>query len=190
MVQCLIQHGAAIEGIGNDGSPLGTALGFGYRRSAEILMELGAKHDNILYAAGLGKLDFVKVCFDEKGNLKNGCADFYKHPVRTEMGRYSWPPPSGKDPLKIAFIYACLHGRNEVVQFLIDQGIDVNTSVSYHQTGLHFAAQIGYFDTVKLLLENGADPGVVETQMNQTPIQWAEEGDEQEIAEYLRSKLG
>ncbi|CAN0449046.1 unnamed protein product, partial [Scytosiphon promiscuus] len=144
-------------------APLGTALAFGYSKTAEKLAELGADFHNVLFASGLGRLDLM------------------------DRGRYSWPPPKGKDPLVLAFIYACIHGRNNIIEFLIGKGVDVNCYVSFNQTGLHYAAQLGNFKTVKLLMELGANTSIIETQFNKNPIEWAVEGNEKEVASYLQN---
>ncbi|MEM7232237.1 MAG: ankyrin repeat domain-containing protein, partial [Planctomycetota bacterium] len=52
---------------------------------------------------------------------------------------------------------AALHGKIEVVKFLIKQGADVNAANSDGNTPLHAAAFLCREDVVKLLLEAGAD---------------------------------
>ncbi|QQP41437.1 Fem-1A [Caligus rogercresseyi] len=46
----------------------------------------------------------------------------------------------------------------KLVQFLIDNGVDVNAEDVQQKTALHYAVQENRFETAKLLLENGADP--------------------------------
>ncbi len=185
VVEVLLAHGGSPNGPLNDGSPLGTALGFGYRKAAETLARLGADDDNILFAAGLGKLEKVKSYFDNEFNLKKTALNF-KQAAKEEMGRYSWPPPKNQDPLKMAFIYACINGRLAVAQYLLSAGVSVNCSMSFNQTGLHYAAQMGHYRLVLWLLNHGADPQMVENQFNKTPLQWAEEGNEEQIANIIK----
>src|SRR5712692_11812152 len=58
LVETLLDFGAAVEPRGSDkwGSPLMTALAFGYQSAAEALVRRGARVDNIAAAAGLGRL--------------------------------------------------------------------------------------------------------------------------------------
>src|SRR5439155_459665 len=51
---------AADAVVGGDGSPIITALVFGYGDAAETLARRGARADNILVAAALGRQDLVK----------------------------------------------------------------------------------------------------------------------------------
>ena len=48
------------------------------------------------------------------------------------------------------------YGRNEVVEFLLDRGVDVRAGEKNDQTGLHWAVIGRQLDTVKLLLKRGA----------------------------------
>lgn len=184
LAACLIRHGAAVDGPDGRGAPLGLALGFGYTKTAEKLADLGARHDNLLFAAGLGKVELVKSFFNEKGKLIADGWQYIQHesPAR---GRFTWPPPANPDPLASPFIYACLHGRDEVVRFLLEIGVAPDISASYKQTGLHFAAYSGRLSTVELLLAKGADPSIRETQLNGTPKAWAAELGRKEVLELM-----
>ena len=54
---------------------------------------------------------------------------------------------------------ACAYGRADVVDFLLDQGMEVDTELRGHgegHTGLHVAAFHGQIDVVKTLLRHGA----------------------------------
>jgi ankyrin repeat protein len=53
-------------------------------------------------------------------------------------------------------------------------------------TALHEAANRGYLEIVRLLLEQGADTTVVEPQWGGTPAGWAEHGGHLDIADLLR----
>lgn len=177
IIKVLVNYGANPNGKLNDGSPIGLALGFGYREAAETLASLNANIDNIIFAAGLGDLERVRSYFDQRGLLTQESLNFICSEA-TEAGRFSWPPPAGKDPLVIAFIYACINSRLEVVKFLAQKGVDVNCSMSYGQSGLHYAAHLGHTQLVEWLLKNGADPNAREGQFHKSPIEWADEGNE------------
>lgn len=184
LVEVLVKYGAAPEGPDNRGAPLGLALGFGYTQTAEALADLGAQYNNLLYAAGLGKLELVKSFFDLNGQLKGKDWQYIQH-ESPKIGRFFWPPPANPNPLAAPLVYACLHGRDEVLTYFLKMGIDPNISASYQQTGLHFAAYSGRKSTVNLLLEAGADAGIRESQLNRTPKEWAAELEQTEVMKLL-----
>jgi ankyrin repeat protein len=82
-------------------------------------------------AAGVGDLDVVKRYFDG-----------------TE--------PVNQQQLDDGFIWACEYGRREVVDFLIDRGVNLRADENTGQTALHLAAHHGELEIVKLLIARGA----------------------------------
>jgi hypothetical protein len=56
----------------------------------------------------------------------------------------------------LALVYACLYGRREIAQYLLEYGVDVAAQDGHGQSGLHYAALGGYLDILKLLIEHGA----------------------------------
>jgi ankyrin repeat protein len=50
----------------------------------------------------------------------------------------------------------------DVVRVLIDAGADVNKPCEHGRTALHMAAAWGHADVVQLLMENGANPKLVD----------------------------
>ncbi|HEY1945970.1 MAG TPA: ankyrin repeat domain-containing protein [Bryobacteraceae bacterium] len=102
-------------------------LANGRRRAAEFLASRGAQLD-LRGAAGLGKLKVVK------GLL----------------------PDADEQQLKDGFLYSCQYGRNDVVEFLLERGMDPATQDANGQSALHWAAIGGHLDTVKLLLCHNA----------------------------------
>lgn len=63
--------------------------------------------------------------------------------------------PVGKSTLLMA---AAFNGRQEMVQWLLDQGADVAATNVEGSTALHLAAFLCWQETVELLLLHGADP--------------------------------
>jgi ankyrin repeat protein len=106
----------------------------GRRQAAEFLAQRGAGLD-LEGAAGVGHLDVVKTFFNRDGSLKTNASK-----TQTERG----------------FLWACEYGHTEVVEFLLEQGVDIHTPANTGQTGLHWAVIGGQAETIKLLLARGA----------------------------------
>jgi hypothetical protein len=150
LLQALLEGGAAMAPDG--GALVNGCLRNGRDEAATFLAHHGADVD-LEAAAGIGRLDLVKTCFDEAGALK---------------------PPSTPEQMMDGFTWACEFGRTDVVRYLIERGADVRARVKHHgQTGLHWAAGGGHVDTARLLLEHGAPVDATDEQWGGTPLQWA-----------------
>ena len=166
LVDTLLDFGAAIEGRGSGqwGSPLTTALVFGYQGPAQALARRGARVDNIAVAAGLGRL-----------------ADARQLLVTARS-----------EDRHRALALAAQHGHVEIVRFLLDAGEDPNRynpkGNHDHSTPLHQAVWSGHDAVVRLLVERGARLDMKDRIYAGTPLGWAEYGGRTEIAEYLRAQ--
>ena len=166
LVNTLLDFGAAIEGRGSGqwGSPLTTALAFGYQGPAQALARRGARVGNIAAAAGLGRL-----------------AD----------ARQLLATARSEDRHR-ALALAAQHGHVEIVRLLLDAGEDPNRynpkGNHDHSTPLHQAVWSGHDAVVRLLVERGARLDMKDTIYEGTPLGWAEYGGRTEIAEYLRAE--
>ena len=69
-----------------------------------------------------------------------------------------------------ALMIACALGRTAVSRLLIEDGADVSASDEAGRTALTFAAQRGSADTVRDLLEAGAEVDVCESGTGMTPL--------------------
>ena len=90
---------------------------------------------------------------------------------------------------QFAFVLAALRGRAEALRRVIGFGVDLNRPSSdlyAHATALHHAVCSGSLESVKVLVEAGADLGAKDTVYRGTPRGWAEHGKHAEIAAYLR----
>ncbi|WP_371219266.1 ankyrin repeat domain-containing protein [Orientia tsutsugamushi] len=70
--------------------------------------------------------------------------------------------------------YAAKKGYIDVVKYLIDHGIDVNTQNHWNNTALHFASHSGNTHMVKLLLDNNANPNL-QNKSNNTALHYSVE---------------
>ncbi len=188
LVDAYLEGGAAIEGSLGDGAPLGHAIGFGYTSAVEHLARCGAFVDHLTAAAALGDKSRLAGWLSEDGQFSPAALRFTCG-AKEETGRFSWPPPRNPDPKALALVTAATHGRDEVVRWLLDVGVDPSASVSLGQTALHFAAYVGHPRVVEILLAAGARADDRERQFGRTPSEWAEETGEEALASLIKERI-
>jgi ankyrin repeat protein len=144
LVETLVDFGAAVNGLEDDGSPLLTALAFHYAEAAETLVRRGARIDTIVTAAGLGRIDLVESFLNADGTLK----------PEVPLVTAAWLRRSGdaRGNLQIAFVWAAMHGRLRMVELLLRKGIDPGVRDHRGWTALHWASHYGYTDVAELLV--------------------------------------
>jgi ankyrin repeat protein len=152
LMDLLIEHGAIIDGP-DGGSAVNASLHNGCGDAAEFLASRGARLD-LEGATGVGRLDVVKSFFKDDGSLK---------------------PPATHKQMKAGFAWACAFGRTGVVDFLLQQGMEVDAKLTLEdgESGLHWAAYGGHADIVRLLLERGAPVDAKDERHDGTPLGWA-----------------
>lgn len=166
LVETLLDFGADIEERGSAkwGSPLLTALAFGYLGAAEALAKRGARVDHIAAAAGLGRL----------------AATAERLPGADPESRHR------------ALALAAQHGHVEVLRLLLDAGEDPNRynpeGIHAHSTPLHQAVLAGHEAVVRLLVERGARLDIKDTSHQGTPLGWAVYAGQTGIEKYLRAQ--
>jgi ankyrin repeat protein len=137
LLQLLLDRGARMDrngSAGNRQSLVKACLANGRGQAAEFLAARAAALD-LESAAGVGAIDTVRSFFDTNGKLR---------------------PDASDQQLSAGFLWACQFGRNRVVEFLIDRGIDLTALDRNGQSALHHAVIGAQLETVKLLLKNGA----------------------------------
>jgi uncharacterized protein len=87
---------------------------------------------------------------------------------------------SGSTPLH----YAALRKDIRFVRFLLQQGLDVNTSNHYQETALHWAVKAGHTQVVEELLASGARQ--TRDSENHSPLDWAVEEEQVHLIALLR----
>lgn len=145
LVTLFCKAGASPNGITNEGMPLSTAITFGYPEATAALHRCGARIDNLVQAAGLGKLDLVQRFLEEQDARPLTYTDPFDNVIT--------------DPDEVmgeAFIYACMHGHIEVADFLRQAGIPLDTKGPRGMTALHRAAWYGPVEMVTYLLNHNA----------------------------------
>jgi ankyrin repeat protein len=158
LVEVLCRAGAKLEGLRGDGSPLWTAITWGYDESAQRLVKCGARVDNVITAAALGLIDQVRSYFGADGRLVPG-------EIRGAMCFSHGRPFDAAHVLEYAFICAASAGHRDVVELLLTKGPDLRVREPvYGNTALdaasypHPAARHpeGQPEIVRLLEELGA----------------------------------
>ena len=95
------------------------------------------------------------------------------------------PIPEDEEELHLPeLVYWSSLGELEQVKVLLEQGIDPNQADDEGYSALQAAAENGYLDVVKLLVEKGAN---VHYKGEYTALQLAEMAEQVEIIEYLKS---
>jgi uncharacterized protein len=201
VAELLLDRGAAINGAG--WSPLEEALYWNSQNVIALLLERGAKIQNLRTAAGLGRTDLIANYFDENGNLKpeagqinwpwrdletiaaSNCDTAIK---RSLMDRAKSWSQDQQGIVNNAFVYACMHGHLDAAQLLLDKGAEINVlpgGFDFTGTGLHYAALNGHRAMVEFLLSHGADRTIKDPKVNSTPAGWADHGGHSELCSLL-----
>jgi SAM-dependent methyltransferase len=149
LMETMLKHGADINA--NPWPIVNGCLANGRPWAAEFLANRGARLD-LEGAAGIGRLDLVKAFFDPDGSLKASAT---------------------AKQMRDGFTWACEFGRDPVVEFLLERGMDVSAKLRHHgQTGLHWAAGGAHVETVKMLLAHGAPVDAKDESWSATPLSW------------------
>ena len=143
LVDTLLDFGAAIDGLEDDGSPLMTALAFGHVAAAEALARRGARIDNVIAAAALGRVDRVRSLLAGDGGVSPSLVDLYW------LGLSSDP----SSHVGRAFVWACAYDRTAVVELLLAHGVDPAATDNHGMTGLDWATANGHVEVVELLTD-------------------------------------
>ena len=135
LMQVLLDHGADINhprSAGNEQTAVLGCLANGRPTAARYLAEHGARL-NLEAAAGVGNLVVVKSYFRTDGRRKSKVT---------------------KREVTSALLTACTWGQNNVVEFFLTTGFDLESHLGDGQTPLHCAAIGGQLQTIQLLLKS------------------------------------
>ncbi len=148
LVDALVDFGGAVDGPRGDESPIMTALDFGYIAPAETLARRGARVDNVVTAAALGRLDLVRRFVVDKNTLAPG--------VPLVAPAWRKLPSDPTLHIELAFAWSCKFGHSAVAEFFLDIGVSPNARDGQKMTVLHWAAPNGMTEVVNKLLALGA----------------------------------
>lgn|SRR5262249_30038439 len=190
LAKVLIAAGADIDAESTWGStPLQWAANMGSRDVADLLLSHGAAPQlNMWTAAGLGMLDVVKSFFDSPNTLKPNAGQTRSRKLSDGNWGKSAPPASYAELVSEAFYIAARNGHIDVAAFLLEKGADINCRGFFGAPGLHWAAINGHKEMVEWLINRGADVSLRDEQFGSTPLGWALEGQQAEIAKLLEQR--
>ena len=149
LVDALVDGGAAVEGVPDDGSPLLTALAFHHAAAAHALVRRGARIDTLAAAAGLGDEARVRA-FLAAGTDGESRAPSRSMPYWLRLQR---TPHAHRAR---ALSWAAAFGHRGVVELLLDAGVPLDAADAEGMTALHWAAWMGHAGVVDALLARGA----------------------------------
>ncbi|KAL3466857.1 hypothetical protein BJX64DRAFT_301306 [Aspergillus heterothallicus] len=168
IIPALLQDDMALENCSPElDTPLSLAVYHGHRATVKLLLHNGASiydatkgHTSLCYAAGIGRIDLAKIlleAFEQSGYL-NGNDRVHSTELTGKSGipisrayegntTYSSHVDGGLDwlnELRMAFHFAVAYGHQNIVEMLIDYGIDPVNTKFQDRTPLSRAAENGH----------------------------------------------
>ncbi len=171
LIEGLEQGGADLDE--GKGRALHAALTGSARNAAldpagRYLRSRGAVVD-LAFAAGLGDVEAMQAWLTTE-SFGPSAYDRYR-PERDKIDS-----ADRKAVLSEALVFAAQRNQSEAVQLLIDHGTSVDSLASIHgiqRSAMHAASQGDHIEIVKLLLGQGANPLVTDSEWAATPLAWA-----------------
>jgi ankyrin repeat protein len=157
VIDVLLRHGARMDLgdlAGNAHAVIRACLANGQPRAAAHLVARGARL-GFAEAAGLGRVDVMAGFLDDDGRLKSGTT---------------------RQQFLEGFALACIYGRTNAVEHMLERGVDVDVELHGHgegHTGLHVAAFHAHAETVGALIRRGANVEAIDKTWQSAPLEWA-----------------
>ncbi len=167
----------------------------------DLLISCGAAPCEVMGAIGHNNLGAARHLLKNGARLNLAAAVCLDMPAELEQLALN----ASRHDRQLALVSAAFFGKAEAVQFMLEQGADPNAYLDpakaqgfhSHATALHQAVVSGSFETVKALVEGGANLNLTDRIYHGTPMGWAEHALEgasdnksarfryQKIAQYL-----
>ncbi len=168
-VKLLIKNGADINQVNENGfSPIMTAAYRGKPEIFSLLLMAGAKQDLTLKSEHknfqLNDMNLFQIA------IKGGNLEIVKKLSSSEHIH----KPYGKN-LAYPLSHAAVGCHDEIVEFLIEEGADVNAASKLGKTALHNASEQNCFPVVASLLDAGADP-LIKDKENKLAYEYGRKG--------------
>lgn len=154
-------------------TPLESAAMHSSTSAAGVLVEHGLHRPSLWLAAATGLLDEVARWVAGDGSLRGDPGPY--RPDWADVGRPAGEP-TNDDPVQIvgeAFVFAALNDRREVVEYLLEAGIDIDVRPYRNTTALHFAIEFHRSGMVRYLLHQGASVNIEDGNYRADAAGWA-----------------
>jgi len=161
LAKWLLQHGASPNAPPSthprvSKAPLNEeALRLGHTEMADLLIRYGAKPSPPLVREGIEQ--FAEVCFRLDREHARQLVNLHPEYLNSTMPIFR----------------AAIRDRADVVELLLDLGVSLEIEDENKQRPLHIAASHDSIEVVKLLIDRGADLEAVESNWNNTPLDFA-----------------
>ena len=157
----------------------------------DLLIDNGAQPGNGIGALAHGNVDAARHLIQRGGTLTFATAIG----LDMEDEVYQLAKEATKKDIEIALMMAAFYGKPKWISYLINLGVNVNAYLNSssgfhpHATALHQAVFSSSLESVKLLVDSGADLTATDLVYEGTPLGWAqymqtEEKDELKIIRY------
>jgi hypothetical protein len=120
LVEELCRGGANPNGLDEDGSPLWTAITYGYPAAVDALARCGARMDNLVFAAATGDPSRVRDHLQDRGRLSDD------RPRSAQRVGARGPMLDPDHLIEYALIYSAGLGHRAVVELLLAEGPDLS----------------------------------------------------------------
>ncbi len=178
LIEAFARSGQSLEGADGNGAPLLLAILFRNMVGARTLVALGARVDNAVTAAALGRTDLLTDVLVES------------HPPKAPPPRpqgVHWSPSDPASTAQWALIAASAAGEAQAVRLLLERGVALDGRWSHGTTALHEAAWAGHVDLVAQLVEAGAPLDARDQHHDATPLDWARHAGHTDAVQVLES---
>ena len=172
-------------------TPLESAAMHSSTEAADVLVGHGLHRPTLWLAAASGLLPAVRDWVAVDGSLQADPGPY--RPNWADVGRPAGAEPTG-DPAEIvgeAFVFAALNNRSDVVDYLLDAGVDMDSRPYRNTTALHFAVQFRRPEMVRHLLHRGASATIEDGNHHSDAAGWASACDDgSEVAATILELVG
>jgi ankyrin repeat protein len=157
LVKILLAAGGRVEATIFGITPLESAIYHASRASVDVLAAVALIPDAPWIAAGAGRVDRLERFLDGRGGLLPEA--FLHRPNPADVGWLDRLPARdvAQDVLDEALVHAAQNERPETVTWLLDRGADPNAGPYQGCGALHLAAAFGALQSVRVLIDAGAD---------------------------------